>query len=149
MNYQGCLLAVQDINASKLFYEQVLHQRAVMDIGEHVAFEGFSLQQGYAQLAGVSAACLQRPPHDFQLYFEVEDLDSTLIELKGYAQLKWIHEVREYPWGQLDLRVYDPDNHIVEIAEAMDAVIRRFLKLGMSAEDVAARTMYPIELIKQ
>ena len=43
MKYQGCLLAVKDISASKSFYETVLHQNAVMDIGEHVSFEGFSL----------------------------------------------------------------------------------------------------------
>lgn len=48
MNYKGCLLAVKDINTSKHFYEKVLHQNPVMDIGVHVAFQGFSLQQGYA-----------------------------------------------------------------------------------------------------
>jgi len=41
MKYQGCLLAVKDIAASKHFYEKVLHQNAVMDIGVHVTFEGF------------------------------------------------------------------------------------------------------------
>lgn len=36
MKYQGCLLAVRDISASKHFYENVLHQNAIMDIGAHV-----------------------------------------------------------------------------------------------------------------
>lgn len=32
MKYQGCLLAVKDISASKHFYEKVLHQKAIMDM---------------------------------------------------------------------------------------------------------------------
>lgn len=77
MKYQGCLLAVRDMSASKHFYKEVLHQNLVMDMGEHAAFEGFSLQQGYAEL------------------------------------------------------------------------IKRFFRQGMAAEEVAARTMYPIEVVKQ
>ena len=46
---------VRDISASKCFLEKVLHQKAIMDIGKHVAFEGISLQQGYAKLVGVAA----------------------------------------------------------------------------------------------
>ena len=45
MKYQGCLLAVRDISVSKDFYEKVLHQNVVMDIGVHVTFDGFYLQQ--------------------------------------------------------------------------------------------------------
>ncbi len=46
MKYQGCLLSVKDISVSKEFYEKTLHQNIVMDIGVHVTFDGFSLQQG-------------------------------------------------------------------------------------------------------
>ena len=62
--------------------------------------------------------------------------------------LIWVHELKEYPWGQRDIRVYDPDKHIVEIAEDMGVVIKRFLKEGMSLEEVASRTMYPVEFVK-
>ena len=39
MKYQGCLLAVRDISVSKNFYEKVLHQNAIMDIGVHVTYD--------------------------------------------------------------------------------------------------------------
>ena len=149
MKYQGCLLAVKDISASKNFYETVLHQNAVMDIGEHVAFEGFSLQQGYAEIVGMASDSVKAPSHNFQVYFEVEDLDSVYAELKRISSLQWVHGIREYPWGQRDIRVYDPDKHIVEIAEDMTTVIKRFFAQGMSAEEVAKRTMYPLEAVKQ
>lgn len=149
MKYQGCLLAVRDIRASKHFYEKVLHQNVVMDIGTHVAFEGFSLQQGYAELIGAAADSVKGPSHSFQVYFEVEDLDSVYAEMKRIPGLQWVHERKEYPWGQRDVRVYDPDGHIVEIAEEMTAVIKRFFSQGIPAEEVARRTMYPLEVVKQ
>lgn len=149
MKYQGCLLAVRDISASKHFYENVLHQSAIMDIGVHVTFEGFSLQQGYAELVGIDADSVKNPSHNFQVYFEVEDLDKVYAELKSISNLQWLHEIKEYPWGQRDIRVYDPDKHIVEIAENMNTVMKRFLQQGMSVEEVAERTMFPVEVVKQ
>lgn len=149
MKYQGCLLAVRDISASKEFYEKVLHQNAIMDIGVHVTFEGFSLQQGYAELVGVSVDSVKEQSHNFQVYFEVEDLDKEYAELKNIPGLQWVHEIKEYPWGQRDIRVYDPDKHIVEIAEDMKTVIKRFFSKGMSAEEVAKRTMFPLEVVEQ
>lgn len=149
MKYQGCLLAVRDISVSRHFYETVLHQKAVMDIGEHITFEGFSLQQGYAGLIDMPADSVKEQSHNFQLYFEVEDLDSVYADLKHIPALQWVHEIKEYPWGQRDIRLYDPDRHIVEIAEEMATVIRRFFNQGMSAEEVAGRTMFPLEVVKQ
>lgn len=147
MKYQGCLLAVRDMSASKHFYEKVLRQSAIMDIGVHVNFEGFSLQQGYAELVGIAADTVKNQSHNFQVYFEVEDLDKVYAELKSIPDLQWVHEIKDYPWGQRDIRVYDPDKHIVEIAEDMNTVIKRFLKQGMSVEEVAECTMFPIETV--
>ena len=97
MKYQGCLLAVKDISVSKTFYEKVLHQNAVMSLGEHVTFEGFSLQQGYAELVGVSVDSVKEYSHNFQVYFEVENLDEVYAELKSTSGLQWVHEIKEYP----------------------------------------------------
>lgn len=149
MKCQGCLLAVKDISASKCFYEKVLHQSVLIDMGLHVTFEGFSLQQGYAELVGISTDSVKEQPHNFQLYFEVEDLDKVYDEMQNISGLQWVHEIKEYPWGQRDMRIYDPDKHIVEIAEDMSIVIKRFFGQGMSAEEVAKRTMFPIEAVKQ
>lgn len=149
MKYQGCLLAVNNIDVSKQFYEKVLHQKIIMDIDTHVTFEGFSLQEGYSELIGISANSSKEPSHNFQLYFEVEDLDIIYAEMKNISDLRWVHEIKEYPWGQRDIRVYDPDNHIVEIAEAMETVIKRFFSDGMSVEEIAKRTLYPLEIVKQ
>lgn len=118
-------------------------------MGVHVTFEGFSLQQGYAKLVGMPVDSVKEQSHNFQVYFEVENLDEVYAELKSISCLQWVHEIKEYPWGQRDIRVYDPDKHIVEIAEDMNTVIKRFFNQGMSAEEVATRTMFPLEVVKQ
>ena len=148
MKYQGCLLAVKDMEVSKRFYQEVLDQKMIMDIGIHVSFEGFSLQQGYAELVGISEESVITKSHNFQLYFEVENLEEIFERLKSMEEIEWVHEIKEYPWGQRDIRIYDPDMHIVEIAESMECVIKRFLSQGMSVEEVSERTMYPVEVLK-
>ena len=148
IKYQGCLLSVKDMEASKRFYQEVLGQKLIMDIGAHVSFEGFSLQQGYAELVGISVESVMTKSHNFQLYFEVENLDEMFDNLKSMEELRWIHEITEYPWGQRDIRIYDPDMHIVEIAESMESVIKRFLSQGMPVDEISKRTMYPIDFLK-
>lgn len=86
--------------------------------------------------------------HNFQLYFELEDLDKIYENLKANNGIRWVHEIKEYPWGQRDLRIYDPDMHIVEIAESMESVIKRFVSQGMAVEEIAERTMYPVDVLK-
>ena len=70
-------------------------------------------------------------------------------ETRDIPDLQWVHEIKEYPWGQRNIRIYDPDLHIVEIAEDMNTVIRRFSSQGMPPEEIAARTMLPLEIVKQ
>ena len=102
--------------------------------------EGFSLQQGYAELVGIDADSVKNPSHNFQVYFEVEDLDKVYAELKSISNLQWLHEIKEYPWGQRDIRVYDPDKHIVEIAEDMNTVMKRFLQQGMCKAEFISKS---------
>lgn len=57
MKFQLPLIAVRDLERSKAFYQQVLGQRIMMDLGANVSFEGFAIQQGYDMLCcGLRAA---------------------------------------------------------------------------------------------
>lgn len=58
-----------------------------------------------------------------------------------------VHELREQPWCQRVFRVYDPDRFIVEVAEPMDAVVRRLQKAGNSEEEIVQKTMMPAAII--
>lgn len=147
MQYQGTLIAVSDMEKAKQFYETVMEQKVIMDLGVHVAFGGFSLQSNYAELVGADLPG-KTQPNNFQLYFEVEDLDYWQNKISSTEGIEFIHKVKEYPWGQRVIRFYDYDKFIVEVAESMASVAKRFLAQGLSDEETAERTMYPVEFVK-
>ena len=149
MKYCGTLLSVSDMEKSKYFYEKVMEQKIIMDLGVHVSFEsGLSLQSNYEELIGVKLE-MHSKPNNFQLYFEVEDLNYWENKLKSTPGIEFIHERKEYPWGQCVIRFYDYEKYIVEVAESMVSVAKRFLKQGLTLEETAKRTMFPVELLKQ
>ena len=147
MQYQGTLIAVSDMEKAKQFYETVMEQKVIMDLGVHVSFGGFSLQSNYAELVGADLPG-KTQPNNFQLYFEVEDLDYWQNKISSTEGLEFIHKAKEYPWGQRVMRFYDYDKFIVEVAESMASVAKRFLAQGLSVEETAERTMYPVEFVK-
>jgi len=147
MKYCGTLISVSDMAKAKNFYETVMEQRVLMDLGVHVSFQnGLSLQSNYEELVGAELPMHVRS-NNFQLYFEVEELDHWETKLKATEGIEFIHESKEYPWGQRVMRFYDYDQYIVEVAESMESVAKRFLAQGLSAEETAERTMFPIEFV--
>ena len=149
MIYGGTLISVSDMERSKNFYEKVMEQTVEMDLGVHVSFQnGLSLQSDYEELVGVKLEA-QEKPDNFQLYFEVEDLDTWEDKLKALEGIEFLHGIKEYPWGQRVMRFYDYDKYIVEVAESMESVAKRFLSQGLSAEETAERTIFPVEFVEQ
>jgi len=149
MKYCGTLISVSDMEKSKSFYEKVMGQKIIMDLGVHVSFEnGLSLQSNYEELVGVELKA-HAQPDNFQLYFEVEDLDFWETKLKSVDGIVFLHESKAYPWGQRVMRFYDYDKYIVEVSESMVSVAKRFLAQGLSVEEIAERTMFPVEVVKQ
>lgn len=148
MQYQGTLIAVSDMAKAKYFYQNIMEQKIMMDLGTHVAFDrGLSLQENYAELVGTELP-MKGQPNNFQLYFEVEDLDAWEKKIKAVDGIEFIHDPKEYPWGQRVMRFYDHDKYIVEVSESMVCVAKRFLAQGMTIEETAERTQFPIEFIK-
>jgi len=148
MRYSGTLISVKDIKKAKYFYETVMEQKVLMDLGAHVAFEGgVSLQSNYSELVGQDLI-MHSKPNNFQLYFEVENLDYWQNKIESLKDIEFLHKVKEYPWGQRVMRFYDYDNYIIEAAESMESVARRFLSQGLSIEETSQKTMFPVEYIK-
>ena len=136
MKYGGTLLIVDDMEKSKYFYETILEQKVLMDLGEHVSLDnGLSLQANYEA-------------NNFQLYFETDRIDDWERKLEAIESVEFIHHPTEYPWGQRSMRFYDFDKYIIEAAESMECVIRRFLSQGLAVEEVSKRTMYPVEFVE-
>lgn len=150
MKFSGPLIAVNDVEISKKFYQEVLHQKIVLDFGINVTFDGhFSIQADFGELVGFDRKEILQGSKSFELYFEEDDLDSFLKHLKGFPDLKYVHDLKEYPWGQRVIRFYDPDRHMIEVGESMEVVVKRFLKQGLSVEETVERTMFPVEFVKK
>ncbi|MBP1047768.1 VOC family protein [Enterococcus sp. BWM-S5] len=148
MKFGGTLLIVEDIEKSKEFYQDQLGLKVTMDLGEHVSFEnGLALQVGYEKIIGQHLKKIQGA-HNFQIYFEVDNICEWEQRMNEAESVVFLHSIREYPWGQRSIRIYDVDKNILEIAESMDSVIKNCIAQGMIVEDIAKKTMYPIEYIE-
>jgi catechol 2,3-dioxygenase-like lactoylglutathione lyase family enzyme len=152
VQFRSAVLLVRDLAAARRFYEGLLGQTVLIDHGPNVGFAGgFALWQadhaattvgeGWEPAAGGHCG------HG-ELYFECDDLDAAWAAL-AETDAPVAHPIREQPWGQRVLRVYDPDGHMVELGEPMDVVVRRFLAAGLDVEAVAARTAMPPAVIAQ
>jgi catechol 2,3-dioxygenase-like lactoylglutathione lyase family enzyme len=119
MEYLGTLVAVDDVNKSRNFYEKIMEQIVVDDKGDYVVYNGgFSiiLKTEWKKLIGDKD--INNYGNNFELYFEhnsIEQFSKKINENK----IKILHELRKEPWGQKVIRIYDPDNNIIEIGEPM------------------------------
>lgn len=68
---------------------------------------------------------------------------------KNHPEVEMLHEVRTYPWLQRGVHIYDPDGHLLEVAESMESVACREFAKGCSVEETAKSTQHPIELVRQ
>lgn len=150
MRLKNILFVVKDIEISKTFYKELFGLEVVTDFGENVVLtEGLVLQE-----QKLWETFLEKKVHvggnDAELYFEENDIDAFLEKLeKSSFPIEYLNKCKEHDWGQRVIRIYDPDQHVIEIGEAMEYVARRFLKAGMTIEQVAKKTQMPIPLIEE
>ena len=92
---------------------------------------------------GLSATLVCDPT----LLIGTENFDAFAEKLEK-CNIEYVHPVKEHSWGQRVVRFYDPDGHIIEVGENLNAVCRRFLECGMTPEQVAKRMDVPMEFVK-
>ena len=146
--YKGTLIAVKDMEKSKKFYQEILNMTVVGDFGANVQLDGGLFLQTldtWESFIGNKEITLGN--HAGELYFEVSDIDAFCETLKT-RQVEYVHELLEHRWGQRVVRFYDPDRHIIEVAEDIAIVIKRFYASGMTDEQVAARMDIPVDYVK-
>ncbi len=148
MQFEGVLFAVRSMAVSRKFYEEVMGRTVALDLGANLVFQGGpTLQEGFGELVGFPPEKTVYKAHNTELYFETDALDQDVPKVKA-AGVEVLHEVKEYPWGQRVFRFYDPDGHIIELADSMKSVILRLLAQGLPDEEVAQRTQHPVEFVK-
>ena len=149
MKLKNILFVVNDIEKSKAFYKDFFGLHIVADFGENVILtEGLVLQEKKLWEKSIEKDVIAGG-NDAELYFEENNLDKFLKKLEDSSQtIDYLNRCIERDWGQRVIRIYDPDKHIIEIGESTDYVVRRLLKDGMSAEQVALKTQQPLSQIE-
>lgn len=145
--YTSTLVAVSDMKKSKQFYHDVLGMNVVADFGANVTLDGGLVMQTMDTWKSfIRTDKVVLPNNAGELYFEEEDLDAFLENLKQF-DICYVHPLFEHRWGQRVVRFYDPDKHIIEVGEKLDTVILRFMEQGLSAEETAIRMDIPLDFV--
>ncbi|MGG5343956.1 glyoxalase/bleomycin resistance/dioxygenase family protein [Enterococcus sp. AZ192] len=151
MKFDSPMIVVENIEASKVFYQEVLKQKIKVDLQSYVIWEGDFSMMSIDQWKEATHSSIKviSENNSFELYFEEEDYDAFILHLKEYPTIRYLHDTKEFPWGQRGLRFYDVDHHIIEVAESMTSVAKRFLALGYSIDETAEKIMFPREFVEE
>jgi catechol 2,3-dioxygenase-like lactoylglutathione lyase family enzyme len=137
MKFCGTLIAVTDLERSKLFYKKQLGLDVEVDFGANATLTGgISLQTLETWQGFIGGLDVVFKGNDAELYFEADNFDDFIKNLDG-AEL--VHPLLEHRWGQRVVRFYDPDGHIIEVGENIGKVVQRFRGSGMTVPEIAIR----------
>jgi catechol 2,3-dioxygenase-like lactoylglutathione lyase family enzyme len=139
---------VADIEISKEFYMDVLKQTVAMESkGAYVSFEsGLALWEKKMATETIFGTQKNFDGQGFELCFETETLEEDFKKAAD-AGAGMISKIEPQPWGQMVFRMFDPDGHVIEIAEPLNHTIQRFLDAGYSHEQVSEVTHIPLEMV--
>lgn len=119
MKLKNILIIVKDIDLSKAFYKELFGLQVITDFGDNVILsEGLVLQEKnlWEQSTGRKVVS---GGNDAELYFETYDLDSFVEKLENSRfEVTYINKLMEPVCEQRVIRIYDPDEHIIEIKES-------------------------------
>jgi catechol 2,3-dioxygenase-like lactoylglutathione lyase family enzyme len=144
---------VRDIEVSKRFYIEVLEQAVELDFGKNVILKGgitlweISPNHIILERLGINSVG-DRRFNRFELYFETEDIGKVYKRLKEFG-VDFLHSPHEEPWGQITVRFFDPDRHLIEVGETLRTFVRRLHNENMTPEQVSQKTSVPLETVRE
>ena len=118
MSLKNILLVVENVETSALFYQELFGLQVRNDFGGNVILsEGLVLQERkiWESLVDVKVA---GGGNASVLYFVESNLEAFQEKLdRSRFEIKYLHRLKCYEWGQKAIRLYDPDGHLIEIGE--------------------------------
>ena len=135
--YKTTLLAVKDLELSKKFYKEIFNEDVVVDLGWNITLSsGLALQLNFDKLVEFDNSLYKWKPYNMEIYYETEYFDAFLELINKHSEVKILHEAKTYPWLQRVIRIFDPDDHIIEIGESMEAIAHRLFSEGKNIDEV-------------
>lgn len=150
MRYSNTLIAVKDMEQSLRFYRELFGQEVALDLGLCKTLScGLVLQEHFDEIAGFPADTMKYRPNTMELYFETEDFEAFLALLEKHPDVERLHEAKTYPWLQRGVHIFDPNGHLIEVAESMYSVACRLFKEGKSAGEAAELLQHPLDVVRE
>ncbi|PLX19423.1 MAG: hypothetical protein C0597_05230 [Marinilabiliales bacterium] len=148
INFHSSVLFVKNIEDSKAFYCNILKQEIATDFGNNISLktgltlwqvpEWHDLNKGFYTKRNANKA--------MELYFETSNIEEVVKQIEQ-NNVSLQHELIEESWGQRTIRIFDPDNNLVEIGEKLEIFIKRLHTEGLSIEEINKKTGIPVKLI--
>lgn len=133
------------------FYQEVLLQEVEMDFGNCIAYKSkislWELNEDYPITQKLGYTFSEKGNQNFEFSFETEDYKDIIQHLNKH-KVRFLHQSEEEVWGQRTVRLFDPENNLIEIGESIPCFIKRFYNEGMSCKEVATRTSVPLEYVE-
>lgn len=82
------------------------------------------------------------------MFFEEVNLEKVQENLKKEG-VDFVHEIREQPWRQQVLRIYDPSYNIIEIGESLNHTIYRLWQEGLSENEIGKTLSMTQKVVKR
>lgn len=122
MRLKNVLLVVSDMEKSVAFYRELFGLQVIRDFGENVMLtEGLVLQEKKSWESAVGQEVFLRS-HTCELFFEEYNLDTLVEKLeKSPFPVDFQMPLKQGTDGRRRIRIYDPDRHLIEVAEAVKA----------------------------
>ena len=150
LKFHSTVLFVKNIEVSKKFYCDILTQEIDTNFGNNISLKsGLSLWQiPEKHILSTNFYNKDIANKSLELYFETEDI-GEIIEFIDSNNISKHHELTEESWGQKTIRIYDPDNNLIEIGEKLESFIKRMYQEGLSIEQINNKSGVPINLISE
>ncbi|MDA3892148.1 MAG: VOC family protein [Salinivirgaceae bacterium] len=150
LKYHSSVLFVSDIQKSKSFYTEILGCTIEQDFGTNVSLNGglslWQVTEGH--LIDKKGLIKSAVGNKGELYFETEDIKECFVALQN-ANITFLHELHEEPWGQFTIRFFDLDNHLIEIGESLETFISRMFNSGMDKFGISDKTGIPVNIVSE
>lgn len=147
MVFHSTVLFVANISQSIDFYIRLLNFSIVHDFGKNVILsQGITLWEIQPEHIITKQLETKNNSNRFELYFEIENLSEISNKLVNEG-VRFLHTMHSEPWGQKTIRLFDPDNHLIEIGEPLDVFVNNMHNSGLTPAQISIKSGIPIETV--
>lgn len=150
LQLHSTVIFCHDFDRMQSFYQDVLQQEVEVDFGNCIGFKTkislWKLDESYPIAKKLGRTFASAGNQNMEICFETEDFEDLAMHLKQF-EINYLHQEEEETWGQKTMRLYDPENNLIEIGETIPCFVKRFRESGLSLEEVAERTSVPLAMV--